>query len=166
MEKMKLGFAALVMLASASSAWAQDADYQQELQQDLQREALGGVQSGDSTSNPMADLQNLQGMVAQFQNIQSCMKQKDPRGFADMNRQGYAVQQQVAALCKAGKKQKAQETSMQFMNDFHASKSYQTLTVCAPPAYVQMAENMLFQGNGGQAVAVCDHIGTVQQYNH
>ncbi len=172
-----VGLALMLMMGVSRVALAQAYDVQaaQEVQEAVAREATQQTQTkspvglGDvSLPNTAQDMTNMTNLIAQVQNVQSCMQAKNPQAFSEMNRQGYAVQQQVAQLCKSGSPDKAQKVSLAFAQSFKQSSAYHTMTECAPPAYLQMAENMITMAqpqSGSASVQVCDHIQQVQGMN-
>jgi predicted lipoprotein len=121
---------------------------------------------GAAINDPNSALQNLSkisGMVQQMKSIQTCIQQKDPEGYAQMNEAGQSVSQQVRSLCQSGDREKAQKISSSFVDNLKQSSAYQAMQVCAPRGYQELAASMMGGLQSNTEGNVCDMMAANQE---
>lgn len=76
------------------------------------------------------DGMNMQQMMAQMNKMQQCLMQVDEATLRDYERRIYKLEPELKALCKAGKRDEAQQKAIKFGKEVASSDAVKTIQAC------------------------------------
>ncbi|MDX1519091.1 MAG: hypothetical protein R3318_03135 [Gammaproteobacteria bacterium] len=84
--------------------------------------------------------EQMQQMMQQAEEMQKCFAKIDPSAMKKLETRGRAMDAEVRALCKSGKRDDAQKAAMKYAKEISSSRELQAMKKCG-----KMAENMMTQ---------------------
>ncbi len=116
------------------------------------------IQTAQAAPQGMSEEQ-MQQMMKQAEEMQKCYGNIDQSFFKNLETKGKKMEAEVKALCKAGKRDKAQDTAMKFGKEMAASKEIQAMKKCGAMAEQMMAQMpMMTPDMTDKSAHVCDGI--------
>ena len=114
------------------------------------------VQSAQAQNGRMNEGQ-MREMMQNAQKMQECMADIDQSAMEDLAARGKKVEAEVKALCKAGKRDEAQNRAMAYGREVNASKEMQAMKKCGNMAQ-QMMKNSPWISNEDEKISGGSHI--------
>ena len=104
---------------------------------------------------------DVQKMMQQAQELQACMEKVDQAALQKFQQRAMEVNDEIRALCEAGKRSRAQKLAMDFGKESEKNKAVQEMKKCGelakgmiPPDMPQANEDIDYSNQH-----VCDHLG-------